>query len=384
MKRVTTVVLLCGLLAAAGSRAGQAPAGAASLRVLFAGDLAWGESYQDQYEKAGQGNILKQRGYDYSLEKLEPLLRVAQVVVANLETPVAATRESPFAGAKDYVHYADPIETPSALLRHNIRVVGLANNHTRDLGETGLTETLDLLVGKGIEVFGAGRDAAAARRPWHRRFRVGSASFSLYVIAGFEFRDQYDKQYEFYATSSRAGVAPIDTGILRAQVADIRRADKDAFIVYFPHWGENYKWRTEAQAATARACIDAGADLVVGHGAHMLQEIERYQGRWIVYSIGNFMFNAAGRYAANKVDPFGMPATLVVRPASRGVSVSLELQPIVSDNRITGYQPRPATPDEFERARAVLFEHSPGAASWGRLVTEGHDGDRRYLVVTVR
>jgi hypothetical protein len=191
----------------------EAPRSAGALRILFAGDLAWGESYQDQ---------------------LQPLLHTADVVVANLETPVATTRESPFVGQKDYIHYADPVQTPAGLLRHNIRIVG------------------------------------------------------------------------------RPGVASIDPARLAAQVADIRKTDPHAFVVLFPHWGENYRWKTDAQTTTAHACLDAGVDLIIGHGAHMLQEIERYHDKWVVYSIGNFVFNASGRYAANKVDPFGLPALLEV------------------------------------------------------------------------
>jgi hypothetical protein len=179
-------------------------------------------------------------------------------------------------------------------------------------------------------------------------------------------------------------VAPIDVAALKSHVAEIRRTDGHAFIVYFPHWGENYKWKTDEQTATAHACIDAGADLVLGHGAHMLQEVELYHGKWIVYSIGNFMFNARGRYAANKVDPFGLPATLVVQPAGAALSMSLELSPIISDNTLTNYQPRVASPEEFARAREVLTAHSPGSASWGPLVTAGADGSRQFLLLSVK
>jgi len=372
------------LLAASILHEPAAPRPGDSLRILFAGDLAWGESYQDEYEKAGQAHLLKEHGYDYSIEKLAPLLRSADLVVANLETPVAATRRSPFAGQKDYIHYADAEKTPASLVRHGIRAVSLANNHTKDLGEAGLLETFDILSSNGIAYFGAGKDDGAARRPWHRRFELGKQTFSLYVIAAFDFRDAYEKKYEFYARPDRAGVASIDVDALKAQVAAIRAADPAAFVVYFPHWGENYRWKSEEQTRTAHACIDAGVDLVIGHGAHMMQEIERYRDRWIVYSIGNFMFNSAGRYAANQVDPFSLPAVLCVRQAGGALALSLELSPITSDNRITAYQPRPATPEEFARAREVLAAHSPGSATWGPLVSTGIDDGRLILRLLLR
>jgi hypothetical protein len=379
---MTVGTLLLALSVAYGQ---SAPRAGGPLRILFAGDLGWGESYQDEYEKAGQGNVLKEHGYDWGLEKLSPLWKTADVIIANLETPVAATRTSPFVGQKDYIHYADHVQTPAALVRHGIRVVSLANNHTKDLGDAGLAGTFDVLSSNGIEYLGAGKDERGARRPWHRVFTVGKQTFSLYVIAAFEYRSgEYDTKYEFYARPDRAGVAAVDVDVLKTQVAEIRAADPAAFIVYFVHWGDNYVWRSDAQTTTGHACIDAGVDLVIGHGAHMMQEFERYRDKWIVYSIGNFLFNARGRYAANKVDPFGLPAVLTVQPMGKTLSLSLELTPIISDNTITGYQPRPATPEEFARAHEVLVTRSPGAASWGPLVTTRTDGPRQFLLLSVR
>jgi hypothetical protein len=357
-------------------------AATASLRVLFAGDLGWGESYQDAYEKAGKGHILKAKGYDYSLEKLEPLLKSAQVVVANLETPVAQTRTSPFTGQKDYIHYSDPVQTPAALLRHNINVVGLANNHTVDLGQEGLTQTLATLSAKGVATFGAGMNEEGARAPWHRTFQVGSQSFSLYVLTAFEYREaEYDTKYQFYAKPNRPGVASIDLTALKHQVETIRKADKKAFVVYFPHWGQNYKWRNAEQTATAHGAIDAGVDLVLGHGAHMMGEIEQYKDHWIAYSIGNFVFNSAGRFAKNGVDPFGLPAVLEV--AASG-ALSLELHPIVSDNALTQYQPRPVNAEEFDQAKAALLKHSPEPETWGTKVQFENTPDHRCVRVTIR
>ena len=378
------LVVASTLLAVAGAHGQSAPPTAGPLRILFAGDLGWGESYQDEYEKAGQGNVLEEHGYDWGLEKLSLLWKRADLVVANLETPVAASHDSPFVGQKDYIHYADPVKTPAALARHGIRVVSLANNHTKDLGDAGLAATMDALSSNGIEFLGAGKDERSARQPWHRVLAAGGRSFSLHVIAAFERRGEYETKYGFYARPDRAGVAAVDLDVLKTQVAEIRAADPAAFIVYFVHWGDNYVWKSEAQAATGHACIEAGVDLVIGHGAHMMQELERYHDKWIVYSVGNFQFNARGRYAARKVDPFSLPAVLVVQPAGKTLSLSLELTPIISDNTVTGYQPRPATPNEFARARELLVTRSPGAASWGSLVRTGSDEGRSYLLLAVR
>src|SRR5580692_2539655 len=104
------------------------------IRILFGGDSNFGESYQDEYAKRGAGNILLEKGYDYSLAHLSRLLRSVDYRILNLETPLTLHRDSPLKG-KDFIHYSDPVKAPSALGRFGPIAYSLANNHTLDQGE---------------------------------------------------------------------------------------------------------------------------------------------------------------------------------------------------------------------------------------------------------
>ena len=107
---------------------------------------------------------------------------------------------------------------------------------------------------------------------------MGDTSFTVAVFGGLEYSRKYAEQYQFYATANRPGVAPIDVPAVEKAIRDLRRQTPDAYVVYFMHTLENYKWKTSTQVATAHALRNAGADLVLGSGAHMMQEAE-YDGK---------------------------------------------------------------------------------------------------------
>jgi poly-gamma-glutamate capsule biosynthesis protein CapA/YwtB (metallophosphatase superfamily) len=78
-------------------------------------------------------------------------------------------------------------------------------------------------------------------------------------------------------------------------VRDLREQTPDIHVIYLMHGLENYEWKTPNQVATARALKNAGVNLVVDSGAHMIQEREYDGDQWTFYGIGNFLFNALGR-----------------------------------------------------------------------------------------
>jgi hypothetical protein len=119
--------------------------------------------------------------------------------------------------------------------------------------------------------------------------------------------------------------------------------------------------------------IDAGANLVIGQGAHLLQGIERYRDRWILYNLGNFMFNSPGRYQKKNVPPFSLVALLGLQPAGDGVLLSIKLYPIFTDNLVTGYQSRPVTQSEFRRVHRLILDLSPAGRHLEDSVETGAD-----------
>jgi poly-gamma-glutamate capsule biosynthesis protein CapA/YwtB (metallophosphatase superfamily) len=328
--------------------------------LLFVGDTDFGETYQEARERRGRENILKTRGYDAALAGMRRLLSRADLVVANLETPVTDLAEPAAAETKAYVPKASVEHTPAHLRANNILVTSLANNHALDYGAAGLAQSLDALAAGGITCIGAGRTAAEAAEPLLLELRGDAGTKRIAVFAA----------YDAPAESAARGVASEADGpqIRLLEVEDlgerIRRLKAEApstLVVVFPHWGRNYAWRSARQRRLARNLFAAGADLILGHGAHMLQEVDARDGRAVAYSLGNFVFNSPGRYERNNAPPFSLVARLRLRPDGEDWRRAIRLYPIVSDNRLTDYNPRLLRDDELDSVRYLAVERRRGA-----------------------
>ena len=326
--------------------------------ILFGGDTAFAKSYHDHYIKYGKTHILAEKGYEYTIRRLIPMMDRADYVILNLETAITDLRKSEFAD-KAYLHYEDPAVAPYLLKRYGVDAVSLANNHALDFAEEGLMHTLQHLKKHDIAVFGAGLTAGQAAAPHIKSFNIDGKIFQMAVIGSFEYRKKYDKQYRFYASGNKPGSNVLSIPETRRQIAQITAKYPDAFILMYPHWGNNYAWKNHRQTEIAHALIDAGADLILGHGAHKIQEIKQYKGKWIVYNLGNFLFNTSGGFQRLNAEPYGMAAMLELTKKSHGFAIHVNLYPIFSDNRVTDFQPYFLSKDEAETFLKAMQEKSP-------------------------
>jgi len=315
-----------------------------SFDLVFLWDTSFWENYLDNKENP----ILEDNGYDYSLENFKGFLNEADLVLANLETPLTTLKNSPHEWSKDYIHYSDPKESIKSFKKHNISIVWLANNHTLDYWLSWLVETLDSLDAAWLESFWAWYTKKEASKPIIKEIAVGGRTQVIAIITAFEENTKYRDEYNFYADTWTPWVNPIDMRYLEVQIADLFFRYQDPYVIVFPHWGSNYKYKNAEQVIAAQSMIDAGASLIVWHGAHMAQEVERRAKNddWkrVVYSLWNFMFNSPWRYESSKVQPFSMVAKLHITKDKK----ELHLYPIFTDNKITNYQSRFLTDEEFE------------------------------------
>ena len=240
------------------------------------------------------------------------ILESSNYTVANLEVSLTDRRETHLSGIKPYLDYATAEGTIRLLGDLGIKAVSLGNNHTMDFGEAGLIDTIQALKAGGIGFFGAGQTREEANAVVHHHAAVGSLELHLIFAGGFEFRRNH-QQWGYYAGPATAGVNMWSKASAREQLCALRQEYPDAFIIAFPHWGSNYEYASERQQSLGRVLCDAGADLVIGHGSHMMQEITRYGSKWLVYGIGNFIFNSPGRFAGYEVLPFGLIGRLTLR-----------------------------------------------------------------------
>lgn len=224
--------------------------------------------------------LMRQHGWDYPYAHVLSYIADADLTAGNLENPI--TRRGTPAEDKQYVFQADPESLP-ALREAGFDVVGLANNHTLDMGVVGLMDTMEHLDAASIPHVGAGADDTAAFTPVileSRGIKVAYLSLSRVLPVT-----------DWKAERNRAGVA--ETYDPTRAVAAIQSAKQEAdLVMVMVHWGkERVDHPLDYQREMARQYIDAGADLVIGSHPHVLQGFEQYNGKWIAYSLGNFIFN---------------------------------------------------------------------------------------------
>lgn len=335
------------------------PADADIFAALFLGDVGFGESYMHHPRTTDLQRILGSFGHGYSLANLQGILGLGHYTIANLEVPLSMRPDPALQGQKNYLGWCDPDRTASALHQAGIDAVCLANNHMLDCGVEGLTETLARLQMAGIGAFGAGEGGDAAGHPLIHRFGIGEAEKSLVVFAGFEHRNRYDRRYRWYARGGRGGIGVLSPEAIAGQISALREVLPDPTFIAFPHWGTDYEDTTDGQRETAAELVAAGVDLVIGHGAHVLQPVEMIDGVPVLYNIGNFIWNTPGRFNAREVLPMGAAVSLIFARNQRG-GPRLRIYPIVTDNAVTGFQNRPVSDSEFSEAARFLTSRLAG------------------------
>lgn len=353
--------------------------------VLFVGDTAFGENYQEDREKRGRTNILKEHGYAYSFARVAPLLNSADLAIANLETPLTAMTSSPLEGKRPWVHRSDPLEAPKHLLALNIKAVTLANNHSADYGTQGLFDTLETLAQNGILAAGAGRNLKEAQQPLEIAAVVTSdgtdaTPFKMRVFSVYRGGRQFTEDIHEHADDSRPGSAPLKAGNLARRIRRAKERDPAELVVVCPHWRRDYQWRSKRQAEICAQLMDAGADLILGHGSHTIQEIEQFSGRWVVHGLGNFVFNSGGRYKSTGAPPYG----LVARLSARRDQLWLRLYPIAINNRRTKYQPRLVSERRFNEVVDLLTERTNAREAFERDFRRTQDEFGWHLATPLR
>ena len=232
--------------------------------------------------------ILSTGDYVYPFARVKHIFEAADYTIANLETSLGDVGEPV---AKRYT-FRSPPEAAQSLALGGVDLVSLANNHAGDYGWETLLQGIDLLHGAGVATVGGGADDAAAHAPHIADIGGLKVAFLGYVHVPVEAITHFDTQ-TWTATADTPGLAWADPERIRADVSAVR-PEVDLVVVILHSGYEYIEEPSEEQVAAAHAAVDAGADLVVGHHAHILQGIHRYGDGVIAYGLGNFVFNIEG------------------------------------------------------------------------------------------
>lgn len=245
--------------------------------VCFAGDFNLDDNWGTTLFMDSQPNGI----YDCISAELIESMQNADVMCLNNEFTFT-TRGEKIAG-KLYHFRANP-ERAEVLKELGVDIVKLANNHACDYGSQSLVDTIDTLNSAGIKYIGAGKNLQEAMTPVYMEVDGKKIAF---VAASRAEKNIKTPQ----ATETEPGILRCyETELF---IETIKEAKKNAdFVLAYVHWGTEYSHELEeVQLTTGKEYLDAGADVIIGAHSHCLQGMEYYNGKPIIYSLGNYWFN---------------------------------------------------------------------------------------------
>ena len=231
-------------------------------KILFVGDIMMTRSVEKKIRDLN-------KKYIFPFINILDYLKSFDYVAANLEGPIF---ENGVKVGSKYSFRMKP-DVAKALSESNINIVNLANNHIFDYGKIAFEDTLKNLDKNNIKYFGNSYVPLIIEK---NGTKIGFLGFS-------DFLKHLDVK------ENKFGISVVNDNL--SEIIKKAKEKVDILIVSF-HWGEEYKKiANERQRKLAKIAIDSGADLVIGHHPHVIQNIEKYKGKFIFYSLGNFVFD---------------------------------------------------------------------------------------------
>lgn len=235
--------------------------------------------------------------YEDVLGEVRPLIEDVDYALVNLEAPIVKGEGVPI--KKSGPNLKCDVNVIEAIKYAGFKGVTLANNHFFDYGEEGALNTFTQLKRHGVDFVGAGRNIKEAARTLY--VNIHGATYAFINCCEHEFS---------IATNSSAGSNPLD--VIEQYNAIVEARKKAMFTIVIVHGGiEMYQLPTPRMVKTYHYFVDAGADAVVNHHQHCYSGFEYYRGKPIVYGLGNFCFDWAGK--KNEIWHEGYLAELVFK-----------------------------------------------------------------------
>lgn len=310
----------------------------AQVTISAAGDFTLGTDENFDYSTSLPARYEEVQDPGYFLQNVKDIFASDDLTIVNLEGPLTTSEER---ADKQFSFKGDPSYT-EILTSGSVEACNLANNHSKDYGIQGYEDTIANVEAAGIKTFGYERTAI-----WETNgVKVGLAG--VYELAeGMDCQDD-----------------------MTAAIQSLKDAGADLVIVSF-HWGvEKENYPDETQQTLAHAAIDQGADLVLGHHPHVLQGIEKYQGKYIVYSLGNFCFGGNKNPSDKDTMIFQQTFTLENGEVVEDDAINIIPCRISSEDDYNNYQPTPAEGEEAQRILGRIQEYSQSFGTQLPSVTE--------------
>ncbi|MGE7765021.1 CapA family protein [Peribacillus sp. NPDC096540] len=248
-----------------------------TLTMTMVGDVMMGRYVEEVTEK---------HGYDYLFRYMKPYFTDSDYVSGNYEHPVLKEEVSNYKEADTAIRLNSNNSGVKAVKDAGFSVMNLANNHMMDFEERGLLDTIDEFKTADMHYVGVGSNTTEAKNS------IDYADVNGVRVATLGFTDVYGK--DAVPKSNKAGILNTNVDLLFEMIEkakDAKQGNADLVVVNV-HWGIEYSTSTTArQTELAKAIIDAGADIIIGHHPHVLQSFDVYNDGIIFYSLGNFVFD---------------------------------------------------------------------------------------------
>lgn len=298
-----------------------------SLTLSVVGDCTLGTDETFDYNTSLNA-YYENYGADYFLQNVKDIFSADDLTIANFEGTLTDSDERE---DKTFAFKA-PASYASILTSGSVEAVNTANNHSHDYGEQSFNDTLAALDDAGIVHFGYDETAVMDVKG----IKVG-------LVGIYELYDHLEREQQ-----------------LKDNIAKVK-ADGAQLIVVIFHWGNETETVPDSNQTTlGRIAIDEGADLVCGHHPHVLQGIETYKGKNIVYSLGNFCFG--GNSSPSDMDTMIYQQTFTIdADGVKKDNVTNIIPCSISSAAYDGYnnyQPTPAEGDEATRILGKINERS--------------------------
>ena len=297
-----------------------------SITVSMVGDCTLGTDVNFDQSTSFDAFYQMKNDPGYFFQNVKDIFNADDLTVANMEGTLTTSNDRQ---QKTFAFKGNPSYT-EILTQGGVEATNLANNHSHDYGDQSYEDTIQYLEAAGITTFGYDRTAVMDVKG----IKVG-------LIGIYELKDGLGRQQQV-----------IDT------IQEVKDQGAQVIIVSF-HWGtEKSNIPDDIQKTLAHLAIDQGADLVVGHHPHVLQGIEKYQGKNIVYSLGNFCFG--GNKNPSDKDTMIFQQTFTVE---NGELVEDDVTNIIpcslsSESGYNNYQPMVLEESEKERVLQKIEEFS--------------------------
>lgn len=296
-----------------------------SITISVVGDCTLGTDENFNYSRSLNA-YYEQNGPEYFLKNVKSIFEADDLTIANLEGTFTDLKTR---ADKTYA-FKGPAEFVNILTSSSVEAVTLANNHSRDYGAQSLTDTRNTLDSAGVIHFGYDVTKVV---------EVKGVKVGLVGI------------YELIDHTGRAQQ-------VKDNIAKVKSEGADIVIVIF-HWGiERDAAPNSHQTMLGRLAIDEGADLVCGHHPHVLQGIETYKGKNIVYSLGNFCFGGNSNPSDKDTMIFQQTFTVTKEGVKDDNVTNIIPCSLSSEKNRNNYQPTPATGSEAERILKKIKDRS--------------------------